>query len=37
MQGNEYWDVSIKGNPGELDHTNIPAKWLRARHCCCYG
>lgn len=31
MQGNEYWDVSIKGNPGELDHTNIPAKWLRAR------
>ena len=28
---NEYWDVSIKGNPGELDHTNIPAKWLRSK------
>lgn len=31
MQGNEYWDVTIKGEIGELDHTNIPAKWLRAR------
>jgi hypothetical protein len=31
MQGSEYWDVTIKGAPGELDHTNIPAKWLRAR------
>ncbi len=31
MQGTEYWDVTIKGAPGELDHTNIPAKWLRAR------
>ena len=32
MQGNEYWDVTIKGKIGELDHTNIPAKWLRARN-----
>lgn len=31
MQGNEYWDITFKGKIGELDHTNIPAKWLRAR------
>lgn len=31
MQGNEYWDVSIKEEIGGFDYTNIPAKWLRAR------
>jgi hypothetical protein len=31
MQGTEYYDHTLKGKVGEVDYTNLPARWLRAR------
>ena len=31
MQGDEYYDITLKEEPGGLDYTNLPRRWLRAR------
>ena len=31
MQGNEYYDHTLKEEPGGLDYTNLPRRWLRTR------